>query len=67
MIDLTTILKGLNHVNRALMLQYIISIKQCAEADNMFCSSADITHPPQHFSRKDLMPDALEEHDEKIV
>ena len=76
MIDLKTILQELNYAERAfeaLMSQYIISIKQCAEymqtqkwglsiADDQNPSRlASLTHPFQHFFSKD----ALEEHDEK--
>ena len=61
------------------MSQYIISIKQCAEYMQMqtrVLSIADdqtpsrlsfLSHPLQHFfSKRFLMTDALEEHDEKI-
>ena len=82
MIDLTTILQELSYVDRAfeaLMSQYIISIKQCAEymqtqtrglsiADDQDPSRlSSLTHHLQHFFSKGvLMTDALEEHDEQI-
>ena len=81
MIDLRTILQKLNYVDRAfeaLMSQYIISIKQCAEymqtqtrglsiADDQNPSRlSSFTHPLQHFFlERILINDGLEEHDEK--
>ena len=81
MIDLTTILQELNMLIEhliALMSQFIISIKQCAEymqtqtrglsiADDQNPSwLSSLTHLLQHFFSKGfLMTDALEEHDEK--
>ena len=83
MVDLTTIFQEFNYVDRAfeaLMSQYIISIKQCAEYkqtqtrglsiadDQNPCRLSCLTQPLQFFFSKGfLMTDALEEHDEKIA